>query len=234
MRSDSNVAMQVGSDYFDLSPGLLGCSTNYEADYAEYDVFDSKYPLYVLRGYKGEFEIKGWLMDDPVRKYVSRDAAAEALFCITDKRGGYFGPVGYANLASQEIVDEDGAFALNGKQTGTRKSGLMPQWEYGALFTRNVNQSASISQYLAPVVGQLAMINIVKQGGLTALSLTYSRASRNYSLAADGGAKPQLKVGRLATGGNRTIPSGDISGGSWQLSVSGNRSGAEFYVGIML
>lgn len=238
-KADAVVAIDVDGTLYSLSKNIAELSPQLEANLDTKDVYDTDFPLVSVTGYSGEVTISGLIASDDTKgmykqEVVDRDQVAT--FCIIHKEGKLVGPVGDMLLQNRNIVDSDGIFVIEGKSVAV-PSAILPIWEFGNLAPAdfNTNRAQGTNGWPDAVEGQKAVIVVIAPDGMTDLNIQLVAGADTYELAAKktgASVVAGMTVGELKDG-TTVVPASALSSGQWHLEVSGTRTNAEFYVGLL-
>lgn len=230
----------VGGDYINFGGELASFKPSVEATFAEEIVFDQVFPHYTLTGLTGGIEITGLrtgAASDELYSELHVDERRQAFFAVMHKNAKMLGPAGYVMLNKGDIMDSDGIFKLDGAGAAMPGDGF-EEWRFGTILPRTLNQyrNQGSNGFPAPVGNQMAVINVIKPGGLTALSVQLNKSSDTYTLAAkEKSNRPVagLTRGYLQKSDNSRVPSTGLTGYRWRIATTGTATNAVFYIALI-
>ena len=241
--ANADVSLQVvGGAYINLGGEIASIKPALEANFAEEPVYGREFPHYTMTHLSGGLDVSGLRLGDtagdPFYDELHVENNTRAFFVVEHIAAGFMCPAGYIELKSGDIMDGDGVFKIDGGSMAVSQDNF-EEWRIGSILpsTRNTwnNQGAQGGRWPAPVGGQLAVINVINPGSLTALELQLNKGGNTFRLAAqkDGGSvRAGITRGPLLNGTAR-VPSSSLTGYRWRISSTGTAGSLKFRISVI-
>ena len=250
---ERNVTLHIsGGTFVELREKIAKVEPVVTAQFTDYEILGRDRPISVQTGLKAELSLSGILADDEAAQ-ITKDFGMNdnrlARFMISYPKHNFMGPVGWININESSTPTQSGVIVIDSAAMATRKPGF-ERWRYGRLSGKNPtvpatrkNSPVASTIFTNPLVGQAAVLYVVKAGGLTLLELEYRHSSYSYEIGT------KRKGGLVIAGlyiaqligippSSQTIPDDRLTGGQWRINRAGSvtRSGhddAEYYIGMI-